>query len=249
MDSDVKKALDLRLARGEISEADYLRLQSRLADSTVAKPLHGIEERPLLSLDNELLIFSDHLVVAGRRKNYADVISVSGGGSTFTLNAMPVTKQSSITIKFIDGSSYYQDEDRTVFGSSRHKIIRSAVASLRKATFSHRYVHAASRLEKIGQMEIGFQLLGGLIVPKIHPVMLTKEGVILGKDISLELRRCRREGVLELGIERANTTDPSAVYASYAKSLMELGRRQALKFNVVEDTDVSLGLIRSLAGQ
>ena len=80
-------------------------------------------------------------------------------------------------------------------------------------------------------------------------VYLDSEGSISNGNLSLKLSHCRREGKLELGIQRHQLRQPYSVYASDKKTFMERSPNVALRFDIVgkHRSDVVMALLRWMA--
>lgn len=255
IDPEVKRTLDLRLAKGELDARQYQDLLKTLGDRVEAIPVAKIQSGDLLAEIDDLQIFSTHVQVASRRKTFDEVRRVGGGSNTFSINLVPATKNTWISIAFTNGDSYYMDEDRTLFGRDRHKKIAQCVSVLRQITFKSRLAALATATNETGAIQIGTEsnetyiLVGALVdvmsKPRLSPIFLSKAGQITNGVLSLDLKRCRAEGVLELGIERINKHAPGQIYACYHRSLLEKSRNKALKFYLggEYDTDVVLALL------
>lgn len=209
----------------------------------------------LLAEIDELQIFSTHIQVAGRIKKFEEVKRVDGGSSMLSVNLLPATKKTWISIAFTNGDSYYLDEERTIFGRDRHKKIAQCTSVLQRITFDSRLTALVVEMMKAGAIKIGMEsnetytLIGALAdaMSKPHPmaIFLNKEGQITNGTLSLDLKKCRAEGVLELGIERINKYASAQVYACYQRSILEKSRNKALKFDLgsVYENDVVLALL------
>lgn len=258
LDPDVRRTLDLRLARGEVTVDEYRHLIAEIQAGVGAPHKPDLPERLIAEVD-ELRVYSKHIEVAGRNKSFEDVASVDGGSTTLSLNLAPASKHSWISVKFTNGDSYYMDEDRTVFGREHHRKICECVAALRKVTFFARYNRLCNHLSGYGKARVGTEVndaytIVGVIaeaVSRSRPsdINLTIDGSITNGVLVLDLKLCRSHGILELGIERANKRAPGEVYACHERSILEKSKRSALKFFAGGDydTDVVLALLDWLA--
>ena len=216
------------------------------------------DERLLAEID-ELRIYATHIEVAGRRKTFDEVQQVGGGSTEVSVNLLPAVKHTSISISFAGGDSYYMDEDRTIFGRDRHRRIAECVRVLRQLTFEARLQMLVAALAQketwlIGRESIEtYTLIGALgdAVRRRQPssVYLHKAGTITNGVLTLDLKRCRSEGVLEFGVTRQNKNVPGQVYACNERSWFEKSNNSALKFDVVgeHDQDVVLAVLDWLA--
>ena len=125
-----KEILGVRLAKGEISVEEYRTLLDALKDTgsltpsptpqtptqlrprvTPTQPPPPIDG-PLVAEIEELKIYTTHIVVAGRRKKFSEVVSVDGGTNEVKINFLNAVKHSYIKVIFDNGDSYFMDEDR-----------------------------------------------------------------------------------------------------------------------------------------
>jgi len=259
IDPEVKRALDLRLAKGELSIEEYQVLLSKISEGS-EKATQDNRASQLLAEVDDLHIYSTHIQVAGRRKEFKEVMAVSGGSTSLTINLMPAIKHTIISVVFSNGDSYYMDEDRAVLGWRRHKKIAECISVMRRLTFEPRMQRLVGELSSEGKIQIGteaidpaYTIVGAAIdlVAKKQsaPVSLSEDGSITNGVLTLDLKKCRKDGILELGVQRANVFASGQVYACHDRSLMEKSRNKALKFDIggKHDDDVVLALLNWLA--
>lgn len=263
IDPEVRRVLDLRLARGEIQSEEYRRLLgvlSKQEDEGRAKSTaQDKSESELLLAFEDLLIYSTHIVVDGQRKELANIAYVDGGSSIVRINLLPAVKHTSLIVQFTEGGSFCKDEQRTLFGGKRHKALAQAVHLLKKLTFRSS-LDALCRDVQANPVQIGiesdapFDTVVGLAAKALSsrrpaPIYLRCDGSITNGTLTFDLKQCRSEGVLELGIYRTNLSEPDSVYACEKKSLMERSHRQALRFGVQgkHRSDVVMALLNWMA--
>jgi len=246
LDSEVRQALDLRLARGEIEEDEYRRLTGLLIRSTgkenQSQAVHNNSKDELIMSVEDLEIYSKHILVDGRRREFSEIVYVDGGLTKISINLLPAVKHTSLEVRFKDGKKFKMDEQRSIFGRKRHKRIAQAVNLIKKLSFKvcfdalcHDVRAQAVQIgvESDAPMETGIFLVAKAFSPqKFLPVYLLRSGSITNGSLTFDLKQCRLEGKLELGIYRSNLSQPDSVYACDQKSFMEKSHRKALRFNV-----------------
>lgn len=198
-------------------------------------------EVPLFEFE-DLAIYQTHITVAGKRREISEIANVDGTGVDLRLNLLSYVKDSSLRISFRDGGSYELREQRSAGGRNRHEAINKATQLLKKLTFRPLFDALVSDVRK-GPVQIGTTneasidsvlglLLKLLLRRKFPPIYLRRDGTITNGPLILDLKQCRREGMLELGIRRANLSEPESIYASHRKTRIERSNRSALRFSV-----------------
>lgn len=250
-DRNVKQALDLRLARGEISLAEYRQILAEIdADASVQPTDTTPSLGSLVHQVDDLLIYERGLIVAGRKKAFDDIAKVEGGTWEFSINVVARARRSHISIAFRNGDSYFIDEERAYLGNKRHEAISRAAALLKRQTFLSRVRNFVRELSSAGELVIGNEATnpfphllfdGARIVanvvtgaPPLGPVRLSTDGVLRGPMAALNIRYCREHGLLELGVSRHNFSSPREVYATEEKPIVfaTWNRSRALYFEI-----------------
>lgn len=216
-------------------------------------------EKDLLAEIDNLQIFLTHIQVGGVNKSFDEISHINGGSNTISVNLVAAIKKTWISIDFSNGESYCLEEERGVLGQDRHEKIAQCLSILRQITFKSRLAGLVSTTTKLGAIQIGIEtnevytLIGAIAnaisKPQSSPVYLLKNGNITNGELTLNLKRCRTDGILELGIERTNKYAPEQVYACHQRSLFEKSRNMALKFDLGAEyeADVVLALLNWLA--
>lgn len=213
---------------------------------------------PLLSFE-DLIIYSTHIVVAGKRRELTDIATVDGGAFNLRMNMMPAVKHTHLKVGFRDGHSFKKDEQRSLFGGDRHKAIATAVTLLRNLTFRPFFDQLCWDV-RASPAQIGVEndapihsavslVMKAMAARKPAPIYLHRAGTITNGILTLDLKECRREGILELGIYRTNLSEPESIYASNTKSMIEKSHRHALRFGVQgkHRPDVVMALLNWMA--
>lgn len=190
------------------------------------------------------------------------MISVDGGTTELKVNFLNAVKHSFIKVTFSNGDSYFMDEDRTIFGKERHEKISNCVSAIKRFKIEDNVNDLQSKLNSITQLVIGkvssqpsFSLIDVALEAVKHKqektVSLNSNGTISDGDLTLDLRKCFREGILELGIQRANYSNSREVYACHEKSFFEKSNKSALRFTVEPSLDQNalFAVMRQLASR
>ncbi len=187
-------------------------------------------------------------MVAGRRKKFSEVVSVDGGTNEVKINFLNAVKHSYIKVIFDNGDSYFMDEDRTIFDKGRHQKIANCVVTLQRLKIEKNARDLLSKLKLFTKIVIGkvstgpaFSMIDVAIdsakANKENPVLLCSDGTISNGDLELDLKKCLRDGILELGIQRTNYANSSEVYACHEKSIFEKSNKSALRFEIDPSID------------
>lgn len=267
MDDNIESAkniLGVRLARGEISIQEYRSLLDVISEKSAPNPSNelrpAVQPKPSIKLNSshpdglliaeidELKIYTTHIIVAGRRKSFRDVVSVDGGTTELKVNFLNTVKHSFIKVTFSNGDSYFMDEDRTIFGKERHEKISNCVSAIQRMKIEDNVNDLQLKLNSTVQLVIGkvssqpsFSMID-IAVEAVKRkqeknVSLCSNGTISDGDLTLDLKKCLREGILELGIQRTNYSNSREVYACHEKSFFEKSNKSALRFTIDQAFD------------
>ncbi|MHB8090288.1 MAG: hypothetical protein ACYDH8_01570 [Syntrophales bacterium] len=203
MDTEVKKALDLRLANGNITLAEYKEMlrtiaeneivQISKAETPVRQPSNRRNEnlQPILVVDQDLSLFDVFLVHQGNKFAYTEIKSLSFSFSRMTLNFVPMSNMSSFSIEFDNGHQISYFIDKMFVRGQQSKLLEQAYLFLQKLTFQQR----------IGKVIINLKENGFVDIPSKPVVRLYRDGTVVDdKQQRLNLKECKRNNALYIGM-------------------------------------------------
>ena len=253
MDPEVKKQLDLRLARGEITREVYLSLQSTMTSSAklskgplsflanakenVFGPSEMItptDEHPLI-VGDELTLFGRHLTHKGVQIPYSDIEGVAYKADSYSVNFVPVSLTTHFNISCKSGQSIYVGTNTMIFRGRKAKLIQNAYGFLRQLTFKQRMEAYLNLLQTKGYIEIG-------------DVRVFLNGDIEKGDLRLNLKRARQNNAFGIGTSSRwgadKTSNPDEVIVG-DKGTSILSKR--IVFELGDDKDVLKALLHWLS--
>jgi hypothetical protein len=262
IDPEARRALDQRYASGEISTMEYYRLKAVLTlsarEDITQTNVSELQLAPLFQFE-DLAIYPTHITVAGNRRELSDISKIDGGSVNLRINLWSAVKDTSLSVSFRNGGTYKLREERSIFGGDRHRAIMQAQGLLKRLTFKPLFDKLVSEVRE-GPVQIGIEnetaidsVMGSIVkmlLPrKFAPIYLLRSGTLTNGKLTFDLKQCRRQGVLELGIRRANMSEPESVYVSIRKSVMERSHRGALRFGLCGEHryDVTMALLNWMA--
>lgn len=246
IDPRVKYTLDMRLARGELDEPTYYRLMAALdhdretVDATAEAAPH--QRNNILYCFEEISIYESNIAIGKNIYSYDQILDVQCHSYKATMNLIPIINSTSLSISFIDGSYFEKKENRIIFGRNRHKSIRRAGYIVKEKTFEPLLKKFVDSLA-LSPLRIGtesaepFPSIASSIKRlvndrQLRSITLDASGVLSNGILNIDLKQSRAEGHLEIGIMRQNYTNPTGVYASTNKTLIEQNHKNALKFDI-----------------
>jgi len=204
VDTEVKKALDLRLANGNITLAEYKEMLRTIAENDVihnsksetpdSQPSNRRNEnlQPVLVVDQELSLFADFLVHQGNKFSYSAIKSLSFSLSRFTLNFVPMSNLSSFFIEFDNGHIINYLIDKIFVRGQKSKLLEQAYQFLRELTSKQR----------IGKIILSLKKDGFIDVPSQPVVRLYRDGTVEDDKLQrLNLKECKKNNALYIGME------------------------------------------------
>lgn len=255
MDAEVKKHLDLRLAKGEITQDEYhslhrtlrgenLRTENGVTDRSLAFLRHCKErywgagemivptdEHPL-DVDGDLFLFGQHLAHKGLKFRYSEIESVSYKAVSQSVNLIPTSKSTSFSIQFKGGHSISCGSSTVFVRGGKSKRIENAYAFLRQITFRERMVACIHLLESQGFIEVG--------KVRIYP-----NGDVEKGDTRINLRQSRLNKSFFIGTKGAyGSRNPDEVLVGQKGTSIFATR---IRFQLRKDKDVLKALLEWLA--
>jgi hypothetical protein len=256
MDADVKRQIDLRLAKGEISKEEYLSALHTLTQNAgdgqfslssllskakefLAPAAYQIviptDESPLV-VNDEFCLYSSFFVNSGRQVSYSEIIALACAGRKEYVNGALTTYSLTFRIWLNSGDSIYVSASKEPFKNARNVMLaENAFQFLSKITFTQRLQR------KLRQFETqGFIFLGGLE----QDVRLFPNGDIQQGDLRINLREAHRKNMVRFGTNAIVWKDPNTVVIGESGTTM-FSRR--IVFSLRADRDVESALILGLA--
>ncbi len=203
MSEDPELVLKRRLAEGAISIDQYRELIAEIRPSVPnATKAFGTSTAPLgrkLAECDDLVVYETGLVFRGRQHPVDSVTSVRGGQSSSSINFVPTEKSTSLSIALVDGDTISLQEQRILFGGSRHKALLQTLATLRQITFKPRLINLVVKLKKQGFIELSRPMFGNG-----ETVTLSVDGTVSAGARSISLKQAKASGTFGVRLELAN---------------------------------------------
>ena len=235
MDSEVKRVIDLRLARGEISKAEYDELTKVLL---TAAPIIPPSELLVALAEDGLRLFSDHLTIKEHRFSYSDVLELEFTKYKNTANFIPICRHTAVGFRVVNGPRFYAGELTRFSKGKRAPIIETAYAILRDKSAPSRLAYYLQQVRS----NQGLQLGG---------IKVSRNGDIENKDTRLNLRRARLSGSISWGIVRSygliNFGGRTVETNPYGVTIEEHSPKRRLEFSIQYDYDVIRDVLIMLA--
>lgn len=244
MDDQVKKELDMRLVRGEITQQEYREIANTISpiiknDNPTSNtlPTPSIKQSKLIVESCRLAVYDTHFEHEGRHYNYQEVSSVEIKASKQSINLVPISRAALIMIDMLN-------EQTTILVSHDATFLQYITARLVKAgqevnirSFIWRYQRAVSSLLDRGYLDI-----------KWGSITLTSEGVLKTPSEDYSLIQVNESGILLLGVSYQNWSgrireyNPHEVVVGKTKDT-----NSTFVFSVGCDIDVIFKIIRIYA--
>lgn len=201
MDEQVKKALDLRLASGEITIEEYRAtleaLQNSVTEAIVSGPAPNYrsveqdEGRLILTVNKDLSLFGSFLVYKGTRNSYSTITSLSYRRSVTKINLiLPYGDDSIFSIQIENGPSILLFTTSMFRRGKQAKLLEQAYVFLQPITFQ-------SRLNKIA-IELA-QKRSILVSTNTRVTVFPNGDVETEKGIRLNLKDSKKNNGLSIG--------------------------------------------------
>ncbi len=253
MDSDVKRQLDLRFARGEISKKEYTSVLQTLRQnddgfssllSVFSKVKAALfeeyeavvptDDSPLMVSD-ELGLWGSHFIYKGRRFNYSAVRCIGYMGKKEYVNGVLQAYTGELHI-------WPSEEELRIsacrsfgLGKKREipvKRLENAYVFLTRITFDQRLRRYLYFLERDGHIPFG------------HGVQLQRDGCIQKGNLRISLKEAYRKDMIKFGSRGLFSEDPDTVIIGDT-GISILDRR--IKFFLWIDKDVVKSIMLGLA--
>jgi len=227
MDADIKKHLDLQLAKGQINKEEYYSLlrtikqhetggekspsDSRSTSSLLlkykdkllgpSKMVIPTDDHPIV-VDEELMLFSTHLTNRELRVPYSDIVSITYKAESSTFNFVLTSMLVHFVIGLRNGQKIGRSKNSTIIRGRTIKMIQNAYAFLQQVTFRQRLDAYLHKLGDQGYIDIG-------------NVRVFANGDIQRGDLRLNLSRARKNKVFGIGTSGrwglSRSSDPDEV--------------------------------------
>lgn len=201
MDEQVKKALDLRLASGEITIEEYRAtldaIQNSVTKASGSEPapngrsVEQDEARLILTVNKDLSLFGSFLVYKGTRHSYSTITSLSYGRSVTKINVIfPYGDNSTFFIQIENGPSIFLFTMNTLRRGKQAKLLEQAYAFLQPITFQSRLNRIAHKLAQKGSI---------LVSDKPKVTLFPNGDVETENGIRLNLKDSKKNNGLSVG--------------------------------------------------
>lgn len=250
MHDDVKRELDLRLVRGELTRDEYRDILATIGGPTSTSnevPPSAAKQAPQSVSPQKIIeacgltVFNSHFEFSGKRYEYRLVKDVAVQGSSLSINLIPISRQALVIISFENDNppSICVSHDSTFMQHITSRL-RKAGAEVADLSFPWRYQRLATELLAEGRIQIA------------KDVYLSVEGTIESPGHTFSISEAANKGALLLGTfyknwsGRATESKPSEVFIG-----SETSRRQgnSLRFEILFNVDVTLAVLREFASR
>lgn len=234
MDAEIKRTIDLRLAKGEINQSEYASLVQQLSNASGSPP--DADTSVLIEVSRSLSIYATYLTHDKRVFQLNQIAGLSYSTYRQVVNFVPVTIMSSLTIYLSDGSKVSADSNSALFRTKKGKRIEEAYVYLRGVTHQRRLNDYLSKFDDLGYIDI-------------NGARIFRDGSVHKDELVLSIQECNSAGTFwigaESGIGRATAYDPNQVILQ-DPSCKSMNKRRIL-FYIDRDYDVIERLLMHLA--
>ena len=211
LSDEAKAALDLRLAKGEVSMGEYLQIKNVIEGQRASVPTKTANSTQALGEYKGFKVFPEYWEYDDDRIQIADIASVAVGRSKFSINGLPSVNHSYVCVTLVSGRTVNFEERKTYFGERQHQYLLSFGKAPREVSYKIRLQRLWARLAQEGGVQIGMR------IKKLSQIcFLTCDGRLTCDTISLDLKKCKADGQLHLGTYSLNSQSGSEIYASYS---------------------------------
>jgi hypothetical protein len=235
LSDEAKAALDLRLAKGEVSMDEYVQIKKVIEEQRPSVPTNPVNLTQPLGEYKGFKVFPEYWQYEDDRMQIADIKSVAVGRSKFSINGLPSVDHSYVCVTLVTGRTVNFEERKTYFGERQHQYLLSFGKALREVSYKIRLQRLWALLAREGQVQIGVR------TKKLSQIcFLTSDGRLTCDAISLDLKKCKTDGQLHLGTYSLNSQSGSEIYASYSTiPLREPPFTVSLAVTTCLDTDIA----------
>ncbi len=244
MDEQVKKALDLRLASGEITIEEYRATLTAIQNgvtkvsgsepATNGRSVEQEEARLVLTVNKDLSLFGSFLVYKGARHSYSTITSLTYSRSVSRTNLIPTSNRSYLCIGLENDQAISYSTETVLRRGELSKLFEKAYAFLQPITFQSRLNRIAYKLAQ----------KRSIILPSLEDVTLFPNGdVETKKGTRLNLKDSKTNNGLIIGTYCSGWVSPDEIVIRERKSRWA----KTISFTIFGDQDVWKALISWLA--
>jgi hypothetical protein len=191
LDASALLALDLALAKGRITPADFVRKYNR------PKPAVRSASTRLAAID-EVRLYADHVRIDGWRVPINQITSVRYGSETSTLNVVRSRRSSFCTVTMTGRPALRLYEDGAYSKAKRHAAIVNFGTAIALASFESRVRHFFRQLRIEGKVAVSLDVKAGWFGTQ-PGVALTVDGHVEGGAARIALKDAKASGELLFG--------------------------------------------------
>lgn len=241
-----KCTLKKRFDQNYISKEEYFETINRLNitddDFSCSANYDQTDTNILSSIDEELFIYKTHIRHFKQNIPFDKIRSVRGIQYTDTLNFVPMTKMSEISIK-LDNNDYIGfNEERTIMGLKRHNAIMKTLSILSSLTLDYRENDFFDRLDRAQSLQLKQDMFEG----KYPEIILHADGTLTSLDKSVNIKKAYTDGVIGFGTKdikffaRSSSYTANEIVVSETKGLFgKFVPKEGIEFvPLTEDPDV-----------
>ena len=239
LSDEAKAALDLRLAKGEVSIDEYVQIKKVIEEQRPSVPTKPVNSTQPLGEYKGFKVFPEYWQYEDDRMQIVDIASVSVGRSKLSINGLASVNHSYVCVTLMSGRTVNFDERKAYFGEKQHLYLLSFGKALQSASYKIRLQRLWNQLSHEGRVKIGTRSK-----TSSQECFLSADGQLTSGAISLDLKKCRTEGQLHLGTHSFNTQFGSEIYASYSTiPLREPPFTVSLAVMTSLDTDIAFATV------
>jgi hypothetical protein len=260
MDAEIEKQLGIRLVKGEISKEEYLSIRHTLEshspenEQSVSSPrgsssiltrakesvfgssstIVPSDNLPLV-VDKNLSLYGKYLTHKNVQLSYAEIEGVSYSASSYTVNLVPISRSTILSIMCKGGRSICAGTTTTIFHGRIHKLVQSAYSYLRHVTFRQRMEKYLRLLEVQGYIDAS-------------DVRIFSNGDVQKGELRLNLKLARKNHAFGIGtrggLPAQKLTNPNEVIVGETGTSI-LSKR--IVFELGNDKDVISAILEWLS--
>jgi len=252
IDPEVKKLLDLRLARGDISQEQYLSLRATILESKPAQPSPA-ESRQFrdvpsdnkpdgdFTVDGDLLVQQSGVTYSGSTFSFSRVTGLMYLAELNSIrvgvSSIPSFYRTTLTLVLDEKIIVAKKAESRFTRKKRHFVLDKAHVYLSKMTFEFRLTRLVNALRAQGSVDL----------PTEPPTRLFTSGDVVQKDLRTNLRESAEKQQVEFGASQY-------LYAAYDPDVVKIRIDgpslfpKTIKFTLRMNRDVIMPLITHLMG-
>lgn len=194
MDNEIRKILDLRLAKGEISLEEYHAIEERISNDKIGANCKSNNQTNtssiFVSVEGIFNVHADMFLYKNKTYQYKQVVSITFSSFQLKVNLLPIKTLTNFIIILDDGEVIRFNLDK-MFRCQLSKQLEVAYNFISKRTFESRMTRIMHSIHKLRQIPI----------PSKPEAFIDFDGVVHCKGVTLSLNECSKYGRVSLGTD------------------------------------------------